>query len=80
MDVTDTDEVGAGGKASLTAMAGAIMFVIGLVFSGVIGSIGFFFMVLGGFIVLASPVIWLVIVWENRSGDQDSQLSGDGVT
>lgn len=69
MERTDTDEMGAGGKASLLALAGAIVFVLGVILAAVLGPVGLFFVVLGGFTVLASPVIWLLTMWDDRSDE-----------
>ena len=77
MEQTDTDEMGAGGKASLIALAGTITFVIGVLLAAILGPIGLFFLVLGGVTVLASPVIWLLILWDNRSDDYE-QPPSDG--
>jgi hypothetical protein len=65
MGQPETNEMGSGGKASFIALAGTLMFVVGIV----LGPIGFFFMALGAFFVLASPVIWLLMVWDNRSDE-----------
>lgn len=78
MEENDTNGMGPGGKASFTALAGAIVFVIGVILAVPLGPIGFFFMVFGGVIVLASPVIWLVLVWDDRSDDGGSMPTGDG--
>lgn len=69
MDQADTDKTGAGGKASILAMAGSIVLVIGVILTAVLGPIGFFFVALGGFAILASPVVWLLILWDNRSDE-----------
>jgi hypothetical protein len=47
------------------ALAGTLMFVVGIF----LGPIGFFFMALGAFFVLASPVVWLLMVWDDRSDE-----------
>ena len=57
--------MGAGGRASFTALAGTLMFVVGIF----LGPIGFFFMALGAFFVLASPVVWVLMVWDDRSDE-----------
>jgi hypothetical protein len=61
----EADGMGAGGKASFMALAGTLMFVVGIF----LGPIGFFFMALGAFFVLASPVVWLLMVWDDRSDE-----------
>ena len=69
MEQTDTDEMSAGGKASFIALAGTITFVIGLILSAIIGPVGLFIMALGGFFLLASPLIWFLIWWDSRSDE-----------
>jgi hypothetical protein len=65
MNQPETSGMGAGGKASFVALAGTLMFVVGVF----LGPVGFFFVALGAFFVLASPVVWLLIVWDNRSDE-----------
>lgn len=67
VEQTDADEMGAGGKASFTALAGTVTFVVGVVLTAFLGPVGFFFVALGGFTVLVSPVLWLLMVWDDRS-------------
>lgn len=69
MEQTDADGVGAGGKASLVALAGTIAFVVGVILTALLGPIGLFFMALGGTTVLASPVVWLLTRWNGRSDE-----------
>lgn len=69
MEHPGTDEMGAGGKASFVAMAGAITLVVGVILTAPLGPIGLFFIALGGFTVLASPGIWLLLLWDDRSED-----------
>lgn len=69
MEQTGTDEMGAGGKASFVALAGTITFVIGLILTAILGTFGLFLMALGGFALLASPVLWLLLSWDDRSDD-----------
>lgn len=66
---TSSDEMGAGGKASFLALGGAIMMVFGVVLTPALGGIGFFFVALGGFFVLASPIIYILLWWEKRSDE-----------
>ena len=65
MAQSEPAEMGAGGKASFMALAGTLMFVVGVF----LGPVGFFFMALGAFFVLASPVVWLLMVRDNRSDE-----------
>lgn len=69
MEQADTDEMSAGGKASFIALAGTITFVIGLILSAIIGPVGLFIMALGGFFLLASPLICFLIWWDSRSDE-----------
>jgi|GEM_PF-6897496 len=67
MDEGDSNELGVGGTASLAALAGTIVFLLGLVVSALFGPVGLFFMVLGAATVLASPLVWIVMRWDRRS-------------
>lgn len=67
MAETAGDQLAAGGKASFIALAGTITFLVGLLLTAVLGPVGLFFLVLGGCVVVASPVIWAFIRWDNRS-------------
>ena len=69
MEQADTNEIGAGGKMSFVVMAGAITFAFGVILTVLLGPIGLFFVVIGGLVVLASPVLWVLVWWENRSDD-----------
>lgn len=69
MAQTDTNEIGPGGTLSLVVMAGAITLAIGVILTALLGPFGFFFVVLGGLVVLASPVLWLLLWWDNRSDE-----------
>lgn len=65
----DTGGVGAGGTASRVAPAGTRTSVSGLVRAALFEPIGRFFMALAGFTVRASPLIWLLMVCDDRWGD-----------
>lgn len=67
MGATDEANLGAGGKASFLALTGVVVFVIGVILGPLLGAFAFFFVALGGFAVIASPIIWVLLKWDAHS-------------
>jgi len=67
MAATGWADLNPGSKASFLALAGVGLFVVGVILAPLLGAFAFFFVALGGFAVVASPIIWVLLKWDARS-------------
>ena len=67
MATTGWADLGPGGKASFLALAGVGLFVVGVILGPLLGAFAFFFVALGGFAVIASPIVWVLLKWDTRA-------------